>query len=229
VLTQVAEPVDVAHIFPFSMRNLKASSDPYSIWAVLRQFWSQDRVDAWYKAIFSSGTEVVYNLMCLGPHVHKYHEKAYFALKPKEISNDKKRLTVKFFWLPRNKYSPTVDILRTPLIPEDLDGRNHGVGLWNFYTDQRIRSGDEIYLETDDPERLPLPDWRILEMQWILQRVTALSAAAEPRDDFSDETDDDWYIALRSEENLEAEDEWFAYTPSPEKSSPLPEKSSPSQ
>jgi hypothetical protein len=57
--------------------------------------------------------------------------------------------------------------------------------------------------------------------------VTALSAAAEPRDDFSDETDDDWDMALRSEEDLEAEDEWFAYTPSPEKSSPLPEKPSP--
>jgi HNH endonuclease len=119
VLTKVAEPVDVAHIFPFSMRNLKASpsSDPYSIWAVLLQFWSQDRVDAWYKTIFSSGTEVVYNLMCLGPSAYKYHERAYFALEPKELSNDKKRLTVKFFWLPRYQYSSKVDILSSPLIP----------------------------------------------------------------------------------------------------------------
>jgi hypothetical protein len=229
VLTKVAEPVDVAYIFPFSMRNLKAptSLDPYSIWTVLRLFWSQDRVDAWYKAIFSSGTEVVYNLMCLAPHVHKYHERAYFALEPKEISDDKKRLTVKFFWLPRNQYSPTVDILRTPLIPEDLDGQNHGVGLWNFHTDKRIRSGDEIYLETNDPETLPLPDLRILEMQWILHRVTALSGAAEPRDDFGEDSDDDWNMALRREEDLEAEDEWFAYTPSPEQPLPPTEKSSP--
>ena len=195
MLTKVAEPVDVAHIYPFSMRNLKqpTSPDPYSIWTVLLQFWSQDRIDAWYKAIFSSGTEVVYNLMCLGPPAHKYHERAYFALEPKEISNDKKRLTVKFFWLPRNQqYSPKVDILRTPLIPEDLDGRHLGIGLWNFHTDKRIRSGDEIYLETNDPERLPLPDLRILEMQWILHRVTALSGAAEPRDDFGEDADDDW-------------------------------------
>jgi hypothetical protein len=226
VLTKIAEPVDVAHIYPFSMRNLKAptSPDPLSLWSVLLQFWSQDRVDAWYKAIFSSGTEVIYNLMCLTPTAHKFHEKAYFALEPKEISNDKKRLTVKFFWLPRNQYSPKVDILHTPLIPEDLDGRNLGVGLWNFHTDKRIRSGDEIYLETNDPETLPLPDWRILEMQWILHRVTALSAAAEPRDDFGEDTDNDWDMAL---EDLEAEDEWFAYTPSPEKPSPPPEKSSP--
>jgi hypothetical protein len=200
MLTKVAEPVDVAHIYPFSMRNFKASPDLLSFWAVLRQFWSQDRVDAWYNAIFSEGTEVVYNLMCFGPHVHKYHERAYFALEPKEISNDKKRLTVKFYWLPRYQYSDEVDILCSPLIPEDLDGENHGVGLWNLSTKKQICSGDEIYLETNDPERLPLPDLRILEMQWILHRVTALSGAAESRDDFGEDTDRDWDIALEAED-----------------------------
>jgi hypothetical protein len=101
VLTQLGEPVEVAYIYPFSMRNLRAptSLDPSNIWSVLLQFWSQDRVDAWYNVIFSSGTEVVYNLMCLNPLAYKYYERAYFALEPKEISNDKKRLTVKFFWL----------------------------------------------------------------------------------------------------------------------------------
>src|SRR3954452_13940236 len=130
------------------MRKLEASpSDPLSFWSVLYQFWSQDRVDAWYNTIFSSGTEVVYNLMCLGPSTHKYHERAYFALEPKEISNDKKRLTVKFFWLPRYVYSLEVDILNSPSTPEDSDGLNHGVGLWNLYTNNRIGAGDEIYLE----------------------------------------------------------------------------------
>jgi hypothetical protein len=162
--------------------------------------------------------------MCLGPSAHKYHERAYFALEPKEISNDKKRLTVKFFWLPRYQYSPKVDILNSPSIPEDSDGLNHGVGLWNLYTNKQIRSGDEIYLETNDPERLPLPDLRTLEMQWILHRVTALSGAAEFRDGFGEEADDDWDMAR---EGLEAEDEWFAYTPSPEKPSPPSAKSSP--
>ena len=227
MLTQLGEPVEVAHIYPFSMRNLKApaSPDPYNIWTVLLQFWSQDRIDAWYKAIFSKGTEVVYNLISLNPLAHKYHERAYFALEPKEISNDKKRLTVKFFWLPQKlQHSSKVDILRTPLIPEDLDGRHLRAGLWNLHTDKRICSGDEICLETNDPERLPLPDWRILEMQWILHRVTVLSGAAEPRDDFGEDADDDWDMAL---EGLEAEDEWSAYTPSPEKSPLPPAKSSP--
>jgi hypothetical protein len=162
----------------------------------LLQFWSQDRVDAWYNAVFSSGTEVVYNLMCFAPHVHKYHERAFFALEPKEISNDKKSLTVKFFWLPRYQYSPQVDILRTPSISGDLDGGTHGVGLWNVQTKKEILSGDEILLETSDTVELPLPDWRLLEMQWILHRVTALRGAAESSDDFDEDDNDDWDMPL---------------------------------
>jgi hypothetical protein len=50
-------------------------------------------------------------------------------------------------------------------------------------------------------------------MQWILHRVTALSRATELRDNFGEEA--------------KAEDEWFAYTPSPEKPSPPSAKSSP--
>src|SRR5947209_20391041 len=98
------------------MRNLKESSstDPSSIWNVLRVFWSQERVNAWYNAVFSSGTEVVNNLMCLAPSVHKYHERGYFAIEPKEISDDKRRLKVKFFWLRQYKHSNQVDLLRIP-------------------------------------------------------------------------------------------------------------------
>ena len=85
MITKAGEPVDVARIYPFSMRNLKESSSCDSIWAALRIFWSQERVDAWYNAVFSSRTEVVSNLMCLNPSAYKYHERAYFALEPIEI------------------------------------------------------------------------------------------------------------------------------------------------
>jgi len=184
VLTRAADPVEVAHIYPFSMRNLKESSstDPSSIWNVLRVFWSQERVNAWYNAVFSSGTEVVSNLMCLAPSVHKYHERAYFALEPREISDDKKRLTLKFHWLPHYKHSKQVS----------LDQGPNRVKLLNIKTNRIICSGDEIFLETSDPDRLPLPDWRILDMQWILQQVAAMSGAAELHDDFYEDDDDKW-------------------------------------
>jgi hypothetical protein len=43
-----------------------------------------------------------------------------------------------------------------------------------------ICSGYEISLKTDGPVSRPLPDFRLLEMQWYLHRVTAMSGAAEP-------------------------------------------------
>jgi hypothetical protein len=48
-------------------------------------------------AIFPVGTEVVDNLMCFGPYLHRYHGKAHSALEPREVLDDKKRLKVKFF------------------------------------------------------------------------------------------------------------------------------------
>jgi hypothetical protein len=52
---------------------------------------------------------------------------------------------------------------------------------------KKIISGQEISLTTSDPNKLPLPDKRILEMQWYLQQVAALKGGAEVvDDDYSD-------------------------------------------
>jgi len=197
VITKAAEPVDVAHIYPFSMRNIRQplSLPSFSFWSVLKLFWSPERVKKWYDAIFSTdaGTEIVSNLMCLCPNAHRYHERAFFALKPVDISEDKKKLRMQFYWLPKNKFSNGVDALRVPVIPETEDGSIHEIGLWDVKTRQEIHSGHVLDVETDDPENLPLPDVRLLDMQWMLNRVAALSGAAEPRDDsfHDDDTDDD--------------------------------------
>jgi hypothetical protein len=53
-----------------------------------------------------------------------------------------------------------------------------------------VVSGDVFTLTTHDPERLPLPSWPLLEMQWHLQRIAAMSGAAEVRD-YSNRDDDD--------------------------------------
>jgi hypothetical protein len=41
-----------------------------------------------------------------------------------------------------------------------------------------LRSGDTLTLITDDPVNKPLPSFKLLHMQWILQRITAMSGAA---------------------------------------------------
>ena len=46
--------------------------------------------------------------------------------------------------------------------------------LYDLPTDRKLRSGDEISITTSDPDRLPLPNKSILDMQWTLQQVAAL-------------------------------------------------------
>jgi HNH endonuclease len=181
-----------------------------SFWDTLRIFWSKERVDAWYNAIFSNPakTEVCQNLLSLSPNAHAYWERAYFALKPMRISDDKKRLDIQFFWLSSNPHVPGVTILQAP----SLSAPDHGPNLarlFNHETITQICSGDEISLETDDPVSRPLPNFRLLEMQWFLHRVTAMSGAAEPQDDYYDEdSDDDIATALQDRWNVYTEDDW---------------------
>src|SRR3984885_8638742 len=170
--------------------------------------------------------------MGLSPDAYTYWTKAYFALQPIELSDDKKRLDVKFHWmLRRSRYSHNVDILTPPSPLEDLDGGSD-IKLFHFPTDQRIRSGDMISLTTDDPVTRPLRHYGLLEMQWIMQRVTAMSGAAEIYDDFND--DDDDAMALCNEWDLYGEDEWDLYMEDENRNSyeeesppPMDRKSSP--
>jgi hypothetical protein len=94
------------------------------------------------------------------------------------LSEDQKCLTVKFFWLRKGSRPSQVNLCDAP----SVEGRDQGPGrarLGNHETTDLIRSGDEIRLETEDPENLPLPSWELLEMQWFLNRVVAISGAAD--------------------------------------------------
>ncbi|KAF2177893.1 hypothetical protein K469DRAFT_754850 [Zopfia rhizophila CBS 207.26] len=208
ILTKAGEPNEVAHIYPFSMRD-EYKERGFLFWDTLRMFWSKERVDAWYDAIFPIGTEVCQNLVCLAPHAHVYWERAYFALKPIRMSDDKKRLDIQFFWLSVNPRVTGVNVSQVPLLPANLDQGPNLVKLFNNETDTKIHSGCEISLKTDDPALRPLPDFRLLEMQWFLHRVTAISGAAELQDDFYDnDSDDDIATASQNRWNMYTEDDW---------------------
>jgi hypothetical protein len=56
---------------------------------------------------------------------------------------------------------------------------------------QLIRTGDVFTFTTADPENLPLPNRNLLEMQWYLLRVTAMSGAAEAIAEYRNDDDDD--------------------------------------
>lgn len=65
-----------------------------------------------------------HNMLSLSPSARRYHGKGYFALKPIAVSEDKKCLTVKFYWLLKGQYSGSVRLCDPPL----LEGRYGGPG-----------------------------------------------------------------------------------------------------
>ncbi|KAM5466560.1 hypothetical protein MauCBS54593_005817 [Microsporum audouinii] len=201
VVTKSLHPVDAAHIFPYSLQDSWKPNDSNSyFWVLLKYFWTKDRIDAWMNAIFSEDTtEVVENLITFAPTIHRWHSKALFGLQPIHQSEDKKCLTVKFYWFPQRQPTKNVNLLDTPSIPDDLAGINMDYKAWDVCTEEKIVSGAELVLKTNDPENFPLPSWDLLDMQWTLQRLSALSGAA---DVFLDAIDDDDSSGIGWEEDL---------------------------
>jgi hypothetical protein len=130
------------------------------------------------------------------PIYYREWNKGLFALKPLNLSPDKKELTVQFFWQPpynHKRNTDHVDLLMEPLSSKGLSHLNEEVRLTCFYNDEfsrNIRSGDIFSLTTDDPVIRPLSSVGILEMQWVLQRITAMSGGAGTPDiDLYDDDD----------------------------------------
>ncbi|KAK2788022.1 hypothetical protein FQN53_004219 [Emmonsiellopsis sp. PD_33] len=198
VITKAGDP-HVAHIFPFSMRRFQDTPLDDAVaapWNVLKLFWTETRIRSWYNAITTSArTESVESLLSLAPSVQDYQGKAYFDLQPRELSADKKRLTVGFYWMRRMTDLPKrVSLLRKPDMRNDLDmggDVSKPVKLWNVGSERKICSGDEITFETRDLENLPLPSRELLDMQWVLQRLSALAGAADVEDDIESASDDE--------------------------------------
>src|ERR1700733_8963907 len=167
-----------------------------SFWRLLTGFWTEDRVTEWRNKIFPNSNhpdtdvDVCFNLISLSPSAHWYWSKGRFALKPLEMSEDKKKLSVQFFWQPQynHRSKDLIDLLDEPLSSKDLRStKKDGIECHLTYphddvSARYIQSGDIFTFTTDDPEIRPLPNWELLDMQWILQRLTAMSGAAGTAD-----------------------------------------------
>ena len=193
------------------------SSQPHAteFWNYLRLFWSTDRVNLWMKDTFKDEQpyESCKNLITLSPDVHSAWQKALFALKPISISPDEKRLDIQLFWMPRYQHPRLIDPRRAPELMASLNSTGEWK-LFDYESEKLIRSGHLITMETDDPDKKPLPSFHLLDMQWTLQCLTNMSAAGEREDsplsdDYDDEDDSDYStyweereIEISSEEHL---------------------------
>ncbi|KAI9038666.1 uncharacterized protein KD926_010506 [Aspergillus affinis] len=161
VITHMGEPIEICRIFPFSLGK-KSPSDRHEFWSLLRNFWSSETLEKWKNEIFGhkGRTEVPKYLLCLSNIVHELWGMARLALEPIEMSEDKRSLTRRFWWLPRDKATEMVPMQEAPVLPA------------------RLEMSPLKY-----PLTMPLPSFELLHMQWVLTRVAALSGAADITDE----------------------------------------------
>jgi hypothetical protein len=160
------------------------------IWEHVSLFWDKDRISKWKNTIFldsQNPVERCFNLISLSPDAHDTWNKGLFALKPLELSPDRKRLIVQFCWQVPGNYEidSKVDLLTETPSPKDLDvvvakeSKRYWLTRDENDAAPRIRSGETFTFTTEDPENLPLPSMELLEMQWVLQRLVGMCGAAE--------------------------------------------------
>lgn len=137
------------------------------------------------------GTEILENVLCLSCDSHALWGKARFVLQPIELSDDRKVLKARFFWLPIFKYSNSIDVTTRPSLPSNLTFVGKRIKLFNCDTAAQIHSGDIITMETLNPDTHPLPSIQLLNMQFALTRALGMSGAADLDPEELDSSDSD--------------------------------------
>jgi hypothetical protein len=216
---------EIAHIFPYCLLNKPAKSEKTmasdqipKFWDLLEYFWEEDRINKWRSTVFpdpenpNTGVESCFNLLSLCPNAHNFWSRGLFALKPLELSSDRKKLEIKIFWQPEVKAEADerVSLLTEPASSRGLT--SSGDCELSVRKSAVIHSGQTFAITTDDPDSRPLPSIQLLDMQWVLQRIVAMCGAAEwswiDGDDDTDDYYDYSYVGLTSSHILKAAEEY---------------------
>ncbi|KAK2783721.1 hypothetical protein FQN53_008987 [Emmonsiellopsis sp. PD_33] len=205
IITKFASATDAAHIVPFSLYRKDRRANFFEL---LRVLWSE-RVGQW-KHHLDNGTESIENMLTFTPTLHRCHAAGLFGLQPIEASGDGKSLKLKFYWLAQRETpgNNVVDITDIPTLADDVELASTKIS--SSEDGHIINSGEVIELTTSNPETLPLPSWDLLELQWILQRLTALKGAADIPDVTRNESDEEDLGGLGYDEEIfdEGSGEW---------------------
>ncbi|KAL4910399.1 hypothetical protein BDW74DRAFT_173856 [Aspergillus multicolor] len=184
VITRASEPVATVTTFPPSLNSTKGASPDVlnDFWEFVRMLWGCETVNQWVSRISlpdATKRQICSNLLTLSLHVEQLWRRGRFALKPIKLSPDRTTLEVRFFWLPKCKYSADVPLITVPVLPGSILEGPGNTKLFDCLTGQAIPSGTgakgTITFRTSDPDTLPLPSVELLEMQWTFNRIVALS------------------------------------------------------
>ena len=91
-------------------------------------------------------------------------------------------MKIQFFWQKKQDHTQaTISLSILPYSTQDLDIHqgDDGASQLPQAAGGRIRSGHCFELQTDDPVRRPLPSFRLLQLQWFLQRIAGMAGAAD--------------------------------------------------
>jgi hypothetical protein len=206
---------DVAHIIPFSLQSTLKQSETRKLdnrnwfWRVIKMMYTEDEVQEIKKAAGAIGNpssglaQRLDNLLSLNNFAHRRWTMGHFAFEPipRKPEDENRKQSMIFHWLPTIKFSGTIT---SEIHPEHEEGPADSSNI-AFLGDrlyradgERICSGQRIDMTTTDPERLPLPSYELLRLQWDMQRLLHLSGGAEPLElsDDSDDDDDGYSLAV---------------------------------
>lgn len=184
------------------MLEFESNQRTRNFWVSLELF--QEEIELW-KAALSNTKHPGINHLCLTDIAQELWVQARFALRPLELSHDERTLTVQFFWLPRTReYRRYCSMTRIPRPFAAGEGDDTDFEFFRSQDENRLQSGDILTFRTADPVRHPLPSIELLRLQWLLNRVVALSGAA----DASEKDLDPWsYKFMSDEEDEDDEDD----------------------
>ena len=191
--------VEACHLYPWSGFRHTRHKEVGHFWQLLSMFWPVDSREA-SNLIFADsrprtprGTETVANIISFCPTMHAYHTRGSFGLRPIQMSEDATKMELEFHWFhrARRQRRDRMDILDLPkssrnLFKDDKDDVHPRYDPESITSDM-LTSGTRFTISTHDPSTHPLPHPRLLNIQWHLQRLLAISGAAgwmdEKRDD----------------------------------------------
>ncbi|KAK2740463.1 hypothetical protein FQN57_006090 [Myotisia sp. PD_48] len=186
-ILQKTPSFDVRPIFPFSMRVYDES-----FWATLRMFWSakDQRMERCRLRRGRHGDPAEPGLLKSSGGSTARDRK--FALKyvPNSLSSDETSMELGFHWLNCRPSAGQITMAEAARQPSLAIHQLWTDGLYNYENGpvhgSNYHSGQVTRLTTSDPKSMPLPYPSIIDLQWHLNRVAALSGA-DPED-----LDDDW-------------------------------------
>lgn len=119
------------------------------------------------------------NMLCLNKQLQRWWYAARFALKPLRKEGD--NIIVQWHWLKDSLLVPLQPIGLSHKFSSLVDPCGWGDNIQDAFahhkSGRRIETG-HIFVIRGAPNRLPVPAFELLELQWCLARVAAISGVA---------------------------------------------------